>query len=225
MISPNTFKKRACVLISFTLLSGSVLIGCATKKEISTPQATFSEPRTEAVSSHKEKENVDTPGISEEHSVLVTAKVTKIDRKKRIVTLKFPDGHTSEITCGPEVRNFPQIQVGDDVTAEFVESVELFIAGSEGYMPIDETTAIKRAPKGEKPGVTAARSVESTATVIAVDYKTRKVTLKGKEGKVVTVHVSSKVKRLEEVKPGDTVVARYTEAVSIDVSAPEKPTQ
>lgn len=162
------------------------------------------------------------PGVVEERSVRVTAQVEKVNRKKRIVTLKFPDGRVAEVKCGPEVRNFPQIQVGDDVTAEFVESVELFVAGPEGAPAMDEATIVERAPKGKKPGVAAARAFEATATVEAIDYDTRQVTLRGPEGKRTTVTVSPRVERLNEVKQGDTVVARYVEAVSIEVTAPDR---
>jgi Cu/Ag efflux protein CusF len=203
--------KKVLLCGSTALVAGSLLIGCA-KDKPAQPVAQQAAPAEETK-----------PGVAEERSVVVTATVQKVNRKKRIVTLKFPDGRTAEVKCGPEVRNFPQIQVGDDVTAEFVESVELFVVGPEGKPVAEETTAVQRAPKGKKPGIATVKAVEATATVEAIDYNTRQVTLKGPEGKLTTVTAGPAVKRLNEVKQGDTVVARYVEAVSIQVTAPEKP--
>jgi hypothetical protein len=198
---------------STALVAGSLLFGCAARDrpkpvEPAAAQATpMAEPR---------------PSAAAEELVVVTARVEVVNRKKRIVTLKFPDGRTAQVKCGPEVVNFPQIQVGDDVTVRFLESVELFVLGPEGQPALDQATVVKRAPRGGKPGLAAAQAVEITATVESIDYDTRKVTLKGPEGRIMTMKAGPEVKRLRDVKPGDAVVARYTEAVSIEVTAPEK---
>lgn len=201
--------KKLLICGSTAVLASSLLIGCAKPKPA---------PVVEAAPVEETK-----PGVAEEVSTIVTATVQKVNRKKRIVTLKFPDGKTAEVKCGPEVRNFSQIQVGDDVTAEFDESVELFVVGPEGKPVAEEVSAVKRAPKGKKPAVTAVRAFEATATVEAIDYDSRQVKLKGPEGKITTVTAGPAVKRLNEVKQGDTVVARYVKAVSIEVTTPEKP--
>jgi len=46
---------------------------------------------------------------------VAVAKVSAVDASARTVTLVGPDGTWSAIKVGPEVKNFPQIQVGDDV--------------------------------------------------------------------------------------------------------------
>jgi len=48
-----------------------------------------------------------------------------------------------------------------------------------------------------------------TATVQAIDYNTREVTLKGSLGNVVTFTVDKRVQRLNEIKVGDEVIAEY----------------
>jgi hypothetical protein len=57
-----------------------------------------------------------------------------------------------------------------------------------------------------------------TAKVEAIDYDKRTVTLMGPQGNRRMVKVDESVKRLNEVKPGDEVVVRYTEAVAIAFS-------
>jgi hypothetical protein len=64
------------------------------------------------------------------------------------------------------------------------------------------------------------RTVDISATVEALDLKTRMVTLRGPKGNSVTMKVGDHVKRLDQVKVGDTVAAQYTEVVEISVSKP-----
>lgn len=74
--------------------------------------------------------------------------------------------------------------------------------------------------KGE--GIEA--STEVTATVKDIDYKTRKVTLKMDNGEEYTIVAGKNIKRLEQVKKGDTVTASYTEALVYDVNKGGKAT-
>jgi Cu/Ag efflux protein CusF len=56
-----------------------------------------------------------------------------------------------------------------------------------------------------------------TATVEAIDTSTRTVTLKKPDGTFVSVVAGPDIKRLEEVKVGDKVNARYYENVVVRV--------
>jgi len=47
----------------------------------------------------------------------VEATVVGIQKQKRLVSLRGPEGRTLTVEAGPEVRNFDQIQVGDQVIA------------------------------------------------------------------------------------------------------------
>lgn len=72
--------------------------------------------------------------------------------------------------------------------------------------------------QGEKPSIDKGRLVTVTATVTAVDPAERTVSLKGPEGKIVTVKVGDQVKNLDQVKVGDQVVAKYYEAIAVRVT-------
>ena len=61
-------------------------------------------------------------------------------------------------------------------------------------------------------------SSEARATVKAIDYKTRKVTLQTSDGKESTFVAGNKVKNFDQVKKGDVVVADYMQAVVYDIS-------
>jgi Cu/Ag efflux protein CusF len=63
-----------------------------------------------------------------------------------------------------------------------------------------------------------------TATVVAIDYQTRNVTLRGPEGNEVMINAPEEVRNLAQVKPGDQVVATYYRAAAIRVLAPGEAT-
>jgi len=67
-------------------------------------------------------------------------------------------------------------------------------------------------------GVGESQTVTLRAKVKSVNLKTREVTLVKPTGEVFTVHAGDGVQRLAEVKPGQTVVARYYSSVAYVVS-------
>ena len=211
-------RKHWLILSSTALITVSLLFGCshAEKKQAAEPVAAVPQD-TAAVSAEPSK-----PGGIEGELIVVTATVRAIDKKNRVVTLKFPDGKEKKVKCGAEVRNFPQIRIGDEVKAQFLESVELVVSGPGAKPSAEHETETARAPLGKKPGFAAIDAVEVTATVQAIDYQTRDVTLLGPEGKTFKLKAGPEVKRLNDVKQGDTVSARLTKAVSITVSKPGK---
>ena len=203
------------------LFTASLLSGCSSSgnKDISARSLEAEPPTLVVQDQAAETQSQDRPGGLEGELVVITATVKAIDKKSRVVTLQSTDGKVAKIKCGPEVRNFDQIRVGDEVKTSLLETVELFVTGN-AEPAAERVTEVGRAPLGSKPGFAAVDAVEVKASVIAIDYQTRKVTLKGPEGKIVKVTAGPEVKRLNEVKEGDSVVARLTRAVSIEVSKP-----
>ena len=62
--------------------------------------------------------------------------------------------------------------------------------------------------------------VSVTATIEAVDYDTRKATLKGPLGNMVTFTVDQRVERLSEFKVGDAVRADYFVSIAYELREP-----
>lgn len=69
-------------------------------------------------------------------------------------------------------------------------------------------------------GYTDMSSVTVTATVTAINQKTRAVTLTGQNGQVYSFIADSAVKNLAQVKQGDNVTVTYVEALAYDVRKP-----
>ena len=76
---------------------------------------------------------------------------------------------------------------------------------------------VEVAPRGAKPGVADVEIRVVTAKVEAIDLQKRTVTLRGPQGNAVTLKVDEQVKKFDQVKVGDEVVVRHTEAVAITV--------
>lgn len=147
-----------------------------------------------------------------------TATVTGIDSAKRKVTLVTPKGSKSTYVAGPEVVNFAQIRIGDQVRATVTEEVAIFI-GSGAPPSGMAATGVALAPVGTKPGGVIVDTAQITAKVTAVDVKSRKVTFQLPDGSAKTVKVGKKVD-LAYVNPGDNVTVQVSEGLAITVERP-----
>jgi hypothetical protein len=71
---------------------------------------------------------------------------------------------------------------------------------------------------GKGPGVVgSAQTVKVTATITKIDASTREVTVKGPQGREVTLQLSPDVKNFAQMKVGDTVTAEYVEALTLEL--------
>jgi len=83
-------------------------------------------------------------------------------------------------------------------------------------VPAAAQTGTAVAAKG--PGVAgAAQTVKLTATITAIDAATRAVTLKGPQGKEVTLTAGEQVKNFAQLKVGDQVNIEYVEALTLEL--------
>ena len=152
--------------------------------------------------------------------VKVQATVDSIDAANRTVTFKLPNGMLRTVKAGPEVRNFDQIKAGDIATARFLESVAIVVAKKGEQPAASESQTVEVAAKGEKPGAVIVNTLDITAVVEKIDYKKRLISLKGPEGNVREFAVDKSVKKFKNIKKGDDVFLRFTEAVAITIDAP-----
>ncbi|MHC4666621.1 MAG: hypothetical protein ACYS9T_11820, partial [Planctomycetota bacterium] len=58
------------------------------------------------------------------------------------------------------------------------------------------------------------------ATVEAIDYQSREVTLRGPRGNAITFTADERVRRLNEIKVGDEVVADYYVSLATELREP-----
>ena len=160
------------------------------------------------------------PGVVVAETTSIKAKVDAVDVDKRLVTVTGPRGKTVTLKVGPDVKNLDQVKAGDELVVRYFESIALFVRKSGEPPAAAEAAAVHVASKGKKPQTVAVDTVEFTGTVEAIDYAKPRVTLKSPEGKTRTIKVDPSVKRFKQVKKGDQVVLRYTEAIAFSVRKP-----
>ena len=166
----------------------------------------------------KEKSHHSKPGIEVVETVVVTRMVQAVDYQKRLLTLQNSSGDVLTIKVDDSVKNFNQLKQGDVIDTTYFESIAVFVEKKEGKPFAGDIGMVQVASPGEKPGLYAVNTAELTASVVGIDYMKRSVTLKGPEGKEVTLKVGKKVKHFKDIKKGDEVVVRHTEAVAIAVA-------
>jgi hypothetical protein len=151
-----------------------------------------------------------------------TATVEAVDQKTRMVTLKGPKGNSVTFKASDEVRNLAQVKVGDEVKFAYYESLAVrVLKKDEPFPPSGESSAMARAKPGEKPAGVIGTETSVNVTLTAIDKKAKTATLKGEDGKSVTVK-PLRPEKLDEVKVGDRAVITYTEAVAVKVEKAEK---
>jgi len=163
---------------------------------------------------------VSAQGVELGDGVVITAEVVAIDKVDRTLTLLGPQGNVVSLEVGHAARNFDQIEIGDQVKVEYYESVALYL-GKHGQKPdASEGLVAARSKKGDKPAGVVVEAVDVSATIKSINKKKRTVTLKLLDGKTVTTKVDKSVKAFDTLKKGDSIHARYTEAVAISVEKP-----
>ena len=160
---------------------------------------------------------MDKPSFSASQSMTISAVVEAIDHETRVVTVRKPDGEAVTFTASDEARNLDQVEVGDVLIAEYVESVSIDVIANEGMEAgAAEVAAVARTEKGEMPGLAAMGSTVVTATVEAINLELNTFKLKGPDG-TINEYAARNPGNLKRAAVGDLVVITVTEALAITV--------
>jgi hypothetical protein len=159
------------------------------------------------------------PGGMRVDTLKLTAKVTDINRAKREMTIQTPDGTRSTVVASPDVVNFDQIQVGDQVKATVTQELVVHLRQPGASSADGEAAVVALAPVGAKPGMVTAHTMEVTARVKAIDLQNHKATLEFPGGNTRVVAVRPDVD-LTKAKIGQELVVRTTETVALSVEKP-----
>jgi len=152
--------------------------------------------------------------------VSATATVKALNLKTRHVTLQRADGSVIKFVAGDDVRNLPQVKVGDEVNVTYYESLAYEVRKPGAAAPgATVTEGAARAKLGEKPGGAAGRVTTITATIAAIDKGAGTVTLRTPDGETTTIKARNP-DNLNRVSVGDLVDITYTEALAISVETP-----
>jgi hypothetical protein len=156
---------------------------------------------------------------SSKDSVEMKATVEEV-RPDRSLVLKGESGERVALVAGPDVRNFDQLKVGDEVSLTYKVGVAAQVKPKGTPLSAPEATAYeKRAVPGAKPGGSVGRELATTVQIESVDTSFNTVTFKKADGITRTVAVEDPEARkfIKTLKPGDPVEIRYSEAVAVSV--------
>ncbi|WP_455220549.1 hypothetical protein [Kaarinaea lacus] len=211
-------------LLKIYLIAAIIAIaGCNKEDKAEKPESTpMAEESTAAAETGAAAETTEAsqekPSIQKESVLTMEATVTAVNPDTREVTLQNAAGETVTVVAGDEVRNFAQIAVGDKLTVEYMEAVDIQVLGpEEAEVGAEGVAGAARAQPGEKPA--GAMVSETTVVVVieAIDKEMETVTVKGPSGNSKTVKVENPA-NLDKVSIGDKVRITYTESLAIEVT-------
>jgi len=158
------------------------------------------------------------PMIQESATVTIEAKVEKIDRKTRQLTLKGKEGKSVTVTLDEKAGELDKIDVGDLVVIHYLESVTIQVFEHDKAEPgAVAAEAVAKSKPGEKPAGVAAEQASVIVTIESIDLTNDLVTLKSKNGELSTVKAQNP-ENLKKVKVGDRVKITYTRAIGYSVT-------
>jgi hypothetical protein len=154
-------------------------------------------------------------------TVKLTAAITAIDKATRDITLKGPQGNEVTLTAGPDVKNFDNMKVGDQVNVEYTEALTLELKKGGGLIvQRTEKAGAAGAKPGERPAGAAGRQITIVADVIGVNAAKQTITLKG-PNRTVDMRIPDP-EQFKRIAKGDQVEATYTQALAMVVAPAAK---
>jgi len=158
--------------------------------------------------------------FKKEETLEVSAKVAEVHPEARLLVLEGPSG-TSVIAAGPEVKNFPQIHVGDTVKVTYKAALAAKISKSKDKPQTAMDAAAVTADEGQKPAAAVGQTISTTVVIESVDTSFDTVSFKRPDGMSRTIAVESPEgkKFIRTLKKGDKVDIEYTEALAVSVVA------
>lgn len=158
----------------------------------------------------------------------LTAKVTAIDQATRMVTLTGPKGNSYTFKASEEIRNLPQVKVGDKVVVEYYEGIlaELDTSGTASK-GVTVTEGAARAPLGQHPAGAMTQVVSKTVQLDFIDAHRNVVTFHdvgaaADTARTISVKKPEFQKMLKKLKVGDKVTISYFEALAMSVKPAAK---
>jgi hypothetical protein len=160
-------------------------------------------------------------GIGASDTVSLRGKVTAIDQGTRMVTLVGPKGNSLTLKVGEQVRNLPQVKVGDTVNMLCQASVTYVVSPRGAKVPDNSMTAAgTRAAPGQTPAAALGAKLVVTSTVVGVDLTGHKLQLidpSGGQVRTADVVTPEGQQGMKMVKVGDSITGVASLAVAVAV--------
>jgi len=160
---------------------------------------------------------------TEETLLTATATVSAVDQTTREVTLTDnAGGGTFTVVAGPEVRNLPQIAVGDQVNVDYYQATTLSMADpADAGDPVTGVVA-GRAPEGASPAAGAVVTESLVVTVESYDPNTGLAIFRTPDNFTRRAVVPPELRSFAAQQgPGARVMVTFTEALAVTITEAE----
>jgi hypothetical protein len=145
------------------------------------------------------------------HETTTTAKVDRIEKSTRVVTLRDRDVSQS-LYVDPTVKEFDELKVGDMVTVRYLESAVVKVRRDAKLVDVHDSTA-----EATKANANVVEQLTAVVTVEEIDRQGLSVTYRTADGRKILRPVPDK-KLIEGLRPGDRVEVTLTRARAISIA-------
>jgi len=123
---------------------------------------------------------------------------------------------------GPEIRNLPQVEVGDILRVSYYTGF-VFSMAEPGNAGADVEIAAGRAEEGDRPGAMVGATTRQTVEILSVAPDGTAVSFRDADGRLQSIDVPREEGQAfaRKLRPGDLVDIQYTEAIAVGVESAE----
>jgi hypothetical protein len=193
-----SLKKLIPFAVIATLVLGSIL-GCGKGEKTATPQ---------------EKVAMNKPIVMHTSTVTLNATVEAVDMENRTFTLKDESGNTQTFQVKQEDAPLDKLKPGMPVKMT-VASKDLYYVAAEGSQIPENVSEAEMEKTGTDKGIVVIREQNQSYTVKAVDTEKRTLQLSADGGNPFELQVQENAVDLSKLKPGDTIVNKSVQVVTI----------
>jgi hypothetical protein len=146
--------------------------------------------------------------------------IQAVSQSDRHVILLAEDGQRLMVEAGPAVKNLAQVRPGDHVVVSYYEGLVAEVKPKgEGVQGTQGAAAKAHTPAGDVPAGAVATTVATTVRVESVDPSNHTITFKPPDGisRTLTVQEPDAQRFVGQLKAGDEVQVRYTEATAVSI--------
>lgn len=157
---------------------------------------------------------------TQETLVTTSATVESVDQTTRLVTLTDnADGTRFQVVAGPEIRNLPQLDAGDQVRVDFYNATTASMASPSDSGAEVNAVAAGRAPEGAKPGGLAVATRSLVLTLVSYDSNSGLATFRTPDGFTRRTVVPPEFRTFASgLQRGARVAVTMTDAVAVTIT-------
>jgi len=157
---------------------------------------------------------------SKETLITTSATVAAVDQETRLVTLTDnADGTRFQVVAGPEVRNLPQLEAGDQVRLDYYSATTVSMAAPSDSGAEINAVAAGSAPEGTKPGALAVTTRSLVLTLVSYDSTSGLATFRSPDGLTRRTVVQPEFRGFASgLQRGARVAVTMTDAVAVTIT-------